>query len=868
MGGGRDKKKKAKNAAAVLASKKKADNKKTTTGGGVRRILQTRDDDEGGVATSSNNNLKDGEEDDWDAILASYRKTSSQLTVSQLLPLAASDDDDDEGGGIFPKPPRGNFSWTFAPSNGLVYMFGGEYYNGVENVVFDELLCWSPPPPDDDKLGSNTTNNKSGRWKRILTPPPHPPPRCAHSAVYYNAAIYIFGGENVTTNIYHHYRDLWKFDIQSNTWTELRSSKGELPPPSARSGHRAIIYQQFMLLFGGFFESTKGDSIQFYNDIHVYDIVNHNWKEIKFSKLARLPPPRSACNLGLSLSSFSSSSLGGNDDGNEDNIKVGEDVLVVYGGYSKVKNVTTTTNHQIEQHHQKGGGSSSASNMRKSSSSEGIVHVDTWILPLKYIINSVTSSSSSRSSIPLSSSASWERIPRKGEYPSTRAGTTSIMLSSSQQQQSLTNTNNNKYNNCMIVFGGVIDNEGDHHIIESIFYNDLFIFDMDCKRWMSVQLLKDNRAKQDEEDDDNVNDTTVIVEEDSKNEEVKSNGFGLTELRQDMFAFTDGEGNVVFENIDGIVLNEEEGEDDEVEMDKGLASVSLSTTSEIPDTSTKTRRLKGKKGKGKKIDLKKLPPVLSKIRDTPLPRINCASIIRNNTLYIYGGLVEVGDREVTLDDCWSIDLNKCDKKWNCIYPGRMHKQVWKGVDSDNDSYISSDQGADDDADSDDDDVAEFEPILEADADVDDDDNVEESKEEAEKRAKKEAKKAKDKEKRRAIRNEGAELKEQLDDDNEVRKNPLLGESAADFYTRMTQYWDEVERLEATNQGKSILTKDTIECEGHRLANIRYDEVKHIRERLDMLERLQLEYDEKKAKKKTDKKLKKDRLRLSPSDTTI
>ena len=867
MGGGRDKKKKAKNAAAVLASKKKADNKKATTGGGgVRRILQTKDDVEGGVdAASSNDNLNDGGED-WDAILASYRTTSSQLTSSQLIPLAASDDDVDDdvegggGGGIFPKPPRGNFTWTYAPSNGLVYMFGGEYYNGVENVVFDELLCWTPPPDNN-----NNNNNKTGRWKRILTPPPHPPPRCAHSAVYYNAAIYIFGGENVTANIYHHYRDLWKFDIQSNTWTELRSSKGESPPPSARSGHRAIIYQQYMLLFGGFFESTEGDSIQFYNDIHVYDIVNHNWKEIKFSKLARLPPPRSACNLGLSLSSFSSSSSGNDNGSNEDNIKVKEDVLVVYGGYSKVKNVTTT-NHQIEQHHQKGGGSSSASNMRMSSSSEGIVHVDTWILPLKYIINSVTSSSSSsRSSIPLSSSASWERIPRKGEYPSTRAGTTSVMLSSSQQS-SLTNTNNNKYNNCMIVFGGVIDNEGDHHIIESIFYNDLFIFDMDRKRWMSVQLLKDDRAKQDEEDVNNVNDTTVVVEEDSTNEEVKSNGFGLTELRQDMFAFTDGEGNIVFENIDGIVLNEEEGDDDEVEMDKGLASCSLSTTSDIPDASTKTRRLKGKKGKGKKVDLKKLPPVLPKIRDTPLPRINCASIIRNNTLYIYGGLVEVGDREVTLDDCWSIDVNKCDKKWNCIYPGRMHKQVWKGVDSDNDSYISSDQGADDDADSDDDDVAEFEPILEADADVDDindvddDDNVEESKMEAEKRAKKEAKKANDKEKRRAIRNEVAELKEQLDDDNEVRKNPLLGESITEFYSRTTQYWDEVERLEVTNQGKSILTKDMIECEGLRLANIRYDEVQHIRERLDMLERLQLEYDEKKAKKKTDKKLKKDRLR--------
>jgi hypothetical protein len=512
--------------------------------------------------------------------------------------------------------------------------------------------------------------------------------------------------------------------------------------------------------------------------------------------------------------------------------------------------------------------------MRKSSSSEGIVHVDTWILPLKYILNSVSSSSSS---IPLSSSASWERIPRKGEYPSPRAGTTSIMLSSSQQSSQLPTNNNNRLNNCMIVFGGVIDNEGDHHLMESTFYNDLFIFDIECKRWMAVQLVKDDQAtKQDEEKDNDEKDTTVLVVEgeESKNEEVKSNGFSLIELRQDMYAFTDGEGNTVFEDIDGIILNEEEeDEDNEVEMDKDeallLATKPLSITSEIPDNTAATRRLKGKKAKGKEVDLTKLPPVLPKIRETPLPRINCASIVIDNTLYIYGGLVEVGDREVTLDDCWSIDLNKCDKKWTCIYPGRMHKQVWKGVDSDNDSYISSDQGADDDAnsDDDDDDVAEFEAILEADADVDDD-NVEESKEEAEKRAKKEAKKAKDKEKRRAIRIEVAELKVQLDDGSKGQKTPIVGESIAEFYARTTQCWDkvvtkssaEVGQVNSTNEGESISTKDMIECEGLRLANVRYEEVKQIRERLGMLERLQLECDEKKAKKKSDKKLKKDRLR--------
>jgi hypothetical protein len=61
------------------------------------------------------------------------------------------------------------------------------------------------------------------------------------------------------------------------------------------------------------------------------------------------------------------------------------------------------------------------------------------------------------------------------------------------------------------------------------------------------------------------------------------------------------------------------------------------------------------------------------------------------------------------------------------------------VDSDHDSYISSDQGADD-VDNDDDDVAEFEPILEVDANVDDyDDHDDEERGDREKEVGKEGK---------------------------------------------------------------------------------------------------------------------------------
>ena len=52
-------------------------------------------------------------------------------------------------------------------------------------------------------------------------------------------------------------------------------------------------------------------------------------------------------------------------------------------------------------------------------------------------------------------------------------------------------------------------------------------------------------------------------------------------------------------------------------------------------------------------------------RTAPCPRINPAVVIRGHTLYVYGGVTELGDAEVTLDDCWSLDLNKRDQ-WRMV----------------------------------------------------------------------------------------------------------------------------------------------------------------------------------------------------------
>ena len=49
----------------------------------------------------------------------------------------------------------------------------------------------------------------------------------------------------------------------------------------------------------------------------------------------------------------------------------------------------------------------------------------------------------------------------------------------------------------------------------------------------------------------------------------------------------------------------------------------------------------------------------------PCGRINSLMVVARDILYLYGGMMEVGEREVTLDDLYTMDLNKLDA-WNLV----------------------------------------------------------------------------------------------------------------------------------------------------------------------------------------------------------
>lgn len=58
----------------------------------------------------------------------------------------------------------------------------------------------------------------------------------------------------------------------------------------------------------------------------------------------------------------------------------------------------------------------------------------------------------------------------------------------------------------------------------------------------------------------------------------------------------------------------------------------------------------------------------------PCPRSNAMLAVKHGRLYLYGGMFEAGDRQVTLSDLYCLDLHKMDE-WTALVeadPGELH----------------------------------------------------------------------------------------------------------------------------------------------------------------------------------------------------
>jgi len=740
---------------------------------------------------------------------------------------------------VCPQPsPRSNFSMTALPS-GEMLLFGGEYCDGEQTTVYNELFRWN-------------IEKGGGEWRQIESLN-IPPPRCSHQAVYFKDKIFVFGGEYATLDQFHHYRDLWSLDLKANTWTEIKAT-GDVP--TARSGHRMLVWRGYIVLFGGFYEALR--EVRWYNDFYLYSFAEERWTNIPYKAHSQIPKQRSGVQMSINQI---------------------DDIIYIYGGYSKEK----------------------VAGQKK----EGKVHEDMWCLNLKPLLGTAGSSTSGgRVSID-TSKAVWQKITKKGHYPTPRCGAVMTVYKNKglffggvfddegpnhcmtscfynemyafdmgrkkwyQLGLKIPKTKTLKDKNSKIKRendGDESDEEGDNEVEEGaeeeedvLDKGNFFGYVDENGNVVYVDMDQDEDEVDNmivipnlESSDINNNDSNIINDDINNNSDNNIND--SNNINDNVINNNDNNNSNNNDNNNNNNNNKTQINNTTMEVDEStvtLESVSLQLTKmEFKSEPSQNH--------GKKIDkYKKLPntekfnPGTNNLstyfldRMEPSPRINPCLMVKGNTLYIYGGMTELGDVEVTLDDCWALDLNKRDT-WKRVLQGTMHNLVWKGEDE-MDTGTEGSEGSDSDSNSDSDDSD----------DSDDDDDEEETVDIPTKLPSKSGK-ASEKMKRRVggmssgaiggLREEMEGLRAHLGVTDENR-TPLGGETLRQFYSRTVAYWSsEVIRIWKEDEEKNsnsafsgeIMSEKEIKKKGFLGAEMRYNELLPILARLTELEKEQEE----------------------------
>lgn len=363
----------------------------------------------------------------------------------------------------------------------------------------------------------------------------------------------------------------------------------------------------------------------------------------------------------------------------------------------------------------------------------------------------------------------WEKRKKIGYVPSVRSGCTMALWAT---------------RGIGVMFGGVYDDDKDEETLESVFYNDLYGYQTTGNgRWISLALKRPKKKAGGKK-------AKKAVETEKKVEEEAADEWDMVDDMDD--------------------------------------------ADDLPPTPTSPEP---KKPAGKPPS-QKPPPATTASLDPdvdpddpnltlPLVRYNAMLAVLRNTLYIYGGIYERGAREYTLDDFYSLQLDKLDK-FVCL----------------KESAVVPKEGQEDESEEDDDDDEDGD-----DSSSDDYDREEDLEEEAQPKEE-EIEEVPDEDKKTLeIRRKAQEFLQQANvlpkatssksgqDDkpaiSDEHINPLPGETLAIFYARTKEHWASKARESglSDNRGKALRR------DGFALAEERWDEYKPI---LDEVERLRKE----------------------------
>ncbi|BFZ13554.1 hypothetical protein BsWGS_16593 [Bradybaena similaris] len=472
---------------------------------------------------------------------------------------------------------------------------------------------------------------------------PPPSPRCNASLVAHpeRDELLMFGGEYFTGNKMFVYNDLFAYQIKKNEW--LHVCVPNCPPP--RSAHQAVTVAHQggqMWIFGGEFSSHTQSQFYHYKDLWVLHLRDKKWEQIR-------APGGPSARSGHRMVAVKKQLFvfGGFHDNNRD-YKYFNDIysfdletytwtLLAPSGTGPSPRsgcvfVPMPDANKIIVY-----GGYSKEKLRKDVD-KGSTHTDMFVLTQEKKREGTTDSAPKWK---------WQPIKQSGGRPSPRSGMSAALVTG----------------NKALLFGGVYDEEEDEEEMESIFYNELWSLDLDKGKWFPVRLRskksaggekkKRRKHKLDNEGDEHVTDDGKEGEED--NEEM----------------------DVLQEAVQNVLEIEARGE-------SGPVADGVFTVTVAQPTATSAGGSADAEDNTMDVD-----------QFWPSRRMNTALTARDGVLYMYGGIYEEGDKQITLNDFCTLDVNKLDG-WSVLIAEDRKLQVWQDSDDDDDddkTDASAEKGA-------------------------------------------------------------------------------------------------------------------------------------------------------------------------------
>eukprot|EP01061_Rhynchopus_euleeides_P006065 TRINITY_DN15146_c0_g1_i2.p1 TRINITY_DN15146_c0_g1~~TRINITY_DN15146_c0_g1_i2.p1 ORF type:complete len:406 (+),score=203.18 TRINITY_DN15146_c0_g1_i2:62-1219(+) len=262
--------------------------------------------------------------------------------------------------------------------------------------------------------------------------------------------LVLFGGEYWNGERTDSYNDLYRYTVDKKQWRSVSSPVG----PSPRSSHQAVCFKNFMVTFGGEFTSPSQSQFYHHKDLWRLNLNTWQWEECKVKEKSS-PQPRSGHRMTL-----------------------WKRTVLMFGGFHDTltsagyyfDDMWALDNVDLQPSWRKLEATGEAPSKRSAVCLA--VYADTLFLYGGFSVEGKQQKGITHNDFYQFNLATctWNRIKKAGIPPSIRSGMT-VAVSARKA----------------FFFGGVMDYE-EKNDIKSRFYNDVFVFNMDTRRWFPLVL--------------------------------------------------------------------------------------------------------------------------------------------------------------------------------------------------------------------------------------------------------------------------------------------------------------------------------------------------------------------------------------------